>query len=124
MHLSCLKRTITLTYTWVSERKYKEKLKEWKFEKYLNSTEIKFIAAKEESRAKQQGKTTTFYNRGIKISSRRIETFKKRRKQPVDEMETLPAGKASDSVMSTSQPNVVLCSNPSRYYISNATSRR
>jgi hypothetical protein len=115
---------MTLTYTWASERKFKEKLKEWKFEKYLNSTEIKFIAAKEESRAKYQGKTTAFYNRGIKISSRRIETFKKRRKQPVDEMETLPAGKASDSVMSASQPDIVLCSNPSRYHISNAASGR
>ncbi len=49
---------------------------------------MNFIAAKEEGRGRNLGKNTTFYNRGIKISSRRIETFKKRARQQVDGMES------------------------------------
>ena len=49
---------------------------------------MNFIAAKEESRGRNLGKNTTFYNRGIEISSRRIETFKKRARQQIDGMES------------------------------------
>jgi hypothetical protein len=49
---------------------------------------MNFIAAKEENRRRILRKDTTFYNRGIKISSRRIETFKKRARQQFDGMES------------------------------------
>lgn len=49
---------------------------------------MNFITAKEESRGRNLGKNTTFYNRGIEISSRRIETFKKRARQQIDGMES------------------------------------
>jgi len=49
---------------------------------------MNFIAAKEENRGRILRKNTTFYNRGIKISSRRIETFKKRARQQFDGMES------------------------------------
>lgn len=83
-----------------SKRKYKEKLRDWKFEKYLNAGEMNFIAAKDEGRAREQGKATTFYHYGALISSRRIETFKKRTKQEVDTMETRPAGKDNTTMIS------------------------
>ncbi len=76
-----------------SERKYKEKIKEWKFEKYLSGTNMDFIAALDETRARIQGKRTIFYNGNIKISPRRIDTFKKRRKQGLDKTDALAAGK-------------------------------
>jgi hypothetical protein len=124
MSRSCLENASTLTYIWFSERKYKEKLKDWKFEKYLDATGMNFIAAKDESRARDQEKTTAFYNRGIKISSQRIEGFKKRTKQQVDKMETPPAGKENDNVMSASHSNIVTRSNPSKHYIPYAASRK
>jgi hypothetical protein len=55
----------------VSERKFKEQLKHWAFEKNITATEMGFIAATEESRSREQGKSTTFYNRGIKINPKK-----------------------------------------------------
>jgi hypothetical protein len=55
----------------VSECKFKEQLKNWTFEKNITATEMGFVAAKEESRSREQGKSTTFYNRGIKINPKK-----------------------------------------------------
>ena len=62
-----------------SERKWKEKLKEWGFEKYLSANSMKVIVAKSDKRKLDEGKETVFYHHGAKITSARIETFKKRK---------------------------------------------
>lgn len=79
--------TKALTSFCFSERKYKEKLKIWKFDKYLSGAEMKFIVSKDESR-ELEGKATAFYSHGIEINSRRIHSFKKRAKQQADAIET------------------------------------
>jgi hypothetical protein len=69
-----------------SERKFKEKIKEWKFEKNLSTEEAKFIATKAKAR-EEQGKDTTFYKHGIEIDQKRIEKFVKRKREEFDELE-------------------------------------
>jgi hypothetical protein len=59
-------------------RKYKMKIKEWKFDKYLRANDMKFIVAKATKRAREDGNETTFCYGGQQISSERIENFKKR----------------------------------------------
>jgi hypothetical protein len=47
-------------------------LKHWAFEKNITATEMGFVAAKGESRSREQGKSTTFYTRGIKINPKKL----------------------------------------------------
>ncbi|KAE9382099.1 hypothetical protein N431DRAFT_321006 [Stipitochalara longipes BDJ] len=68
-----------------SERKFKEKIKEWKFEKYLSTEEAKFIAMKSKAR-EEQGKDTTFYKHGIKVDQKRVEQSAKRKREVFDEL--------------------------------------
>ncbi|KAG0649866.1 hypothetical protein D0Z07_3656 [Hyphodiscus hymeniophilus] len=62
-----------------SPRKWKEKLEEWKFEKYLSAQSMSTIVAKAQERADKEGKETVFFHRKNQISEERIETFKKRK---------------------------------------------
>jgi len=69
-----------------SERKFKGKIKEWKFEKNFTAAEMKFITTKQQTRAREQGKLTTFYKNGIRVNSRKIEKFAKRKIGNVEEI--------------------------------------
>ena len=84
----------SLTLQPISERKYKEKIKEWRFDKYVDSNEMNFIVAKGQKRRRDEGKETVFFRGQSEITSRKIESFKKRR--PIDDKETMSpcAGKA------------------------------
>jgi hypothetical protein len=106
----------------VSERKFKEQLKNWTFEKNITATEMGFIAAKEESRSREKGKSTTFYSRGTKINPKRIDAFKKRISQPVEEMDN--AGKGNDTMTDSSHSDIMGSSNPSAHYLPYSISRR
>jgi hypothetical protein len=75
-----------------SERKFKEKIKEWKFEKYLSAEEVKFIAVKAETRAKDEGKETTFYKHGVEINQKRIEKSAKRKREDFEKMNASTVG--------------------------------
>ncbi|KAE8447737.1 hypothetical protein EG329_010544 [Mollisiaceae sp. DMI_Dod_QoI] len=63
----------------VSERKWKEKLKSWKFEKNIPSTAMSILVAKSEKRKMEQGKETQFFYCGAEIRPEKLENFKKRK---------------------------------------------
>jgi hypothetical protein len=60
-------------------RKWKDKLKEWGYEKHLHKREMKFVAAKGEKRFMEEGKDTLFFHGGILITKEKIENFKRRK---------------------------------------------
>ena len=62
-----------------SERKWKLKLKEWGFEKYLSTTAMKILVAKAERRALVEKKDTVFLHGKREIATERIELFKTRK---------------------------------------------
>jgi ribosomal protein L2 len=62
-----------------SERKWKEKLKEWKFDKNISSNDMSAIVLKAEKRAREEGKETIFFHGGTEITRERIEQFKRRK---------------------------------------------
>ncbi|PQE24410.1 hypothetical protein CJF31_00002664 [Rutstroemia sp. NJR-2017a BVV2] len=59
-------------------RKWKEKLKEWKFEKHISMGDMNIIVAKQQQRHKE-GKDTVFTHCSNEVSAERIETFKRRK---------------------------------------------
>ncbi|KAH6677575.1 hypothetical protein B0J14DRAFT_560363 [Halenospora varia] len=63
----------------VSERKWKEKLKEWRFEKNIPSSAMGILVAKSEKRKREQGKETQFFYGDIEIKPQTISNFKKRK---------------------------------------------
>ena len=78
-----------------SERKFKEKIKQWNFEKYLSTEETKFMVRKAKLR-EENGKGTTFYKNSGKIDPKRIEKSAKRKREDfegLESMESLTAGK-------------------------------
>jgi hypothetical protein len=83
---------IVLTFEY-SERKWKEKLKEWRFEKNISATDMSIIVAKAEKRVREEGKETVFFHGQSEITRERIEQFKRRKTTKAVE-EALPsAGK-------------------------------
>jgi hypothetical protein len=62
-----------------SERKWKEKLKEWKFEKNIAAADMRVLIAKGEKRKRDEGKKTKFFHSGTEIKPERFENFKKRK---------------------------------------------
>lgn len=81
---------------WISNqfhslRKWKDKLKEWNYDKYLSKDEMKFIVTKQEKR-KAEGKETIFVRGGQEISSDRIEGFKRRKVNEVENDASPDAG--------------------------------
>jgi hypothetical protein len=75
--------------------KLKEKIKEWKFEKYLSAEESRFIATKVQAR-EGEGKGTTFYKNGMVIDQRRIEKSAKRKREKLEEMEPSAVGMCNE----------------------------
>jgi len=68
------------------------KLKEWKFDKNVPSKDMGFVVAKAEKRAREEGKETEFFFGQTSISNKKIETFKKRRFEEMEDASALEAG--------------------------------
>ncbi|PVH87417.1 hypothetical protein DL98DRAFT_525470 [Cadophora sp. DSE1049] len=62
-----------------SPRKWKMKLKEWRFEKNLSKHDMEIIVAKARKRTRDESKDTIFYYGSTQIRPERIENFKKRK---------------------------------------------
>jgi hypothetical protein len=62
-----------------SVRKWKLKLKEWNFNKYVRTEEMMFVVAKSDERAGREGKNTAFLHEGTPIKNIKIEKFKRRK---------------------------------------------
>ncbi|CAL3971432.1 unnamed protein product [Diplocarpon coronariae] len=62
-----------------SPRKWKMKLKEWRFEKNLSKRDMEVIVAKARKRAWDESKETVFFYGSTPIRPERIENFKKRK---------------------------------------------
>jgi uncharacterized protein (DUF427 family) len=62
-----------------SERKWKEKLKEWHFDKNISATDMGTLVAKAEKRLYEEGKETVFYLGMSQITRERLEQFKRRK---------------------------------------------
>ena len=60
-------------------RKWKEKLREWGFDKNLPDLHMKIVVAKAEKRRAEEDKATEFFYNGVAIPNQKIETFKKRK---------------------------------------------
>ncbi len=73
-----LAREIVLTSVY-SERKWKEKLTEWNFNKNISATDMNVLVAKAEKRLHEEGKETVFYMGTSQITRERIEQFKRRK---------------------------------------------
>jgi hypothetical protein len=61
-----------------SERKWKDKLKEWNYSKKLSEEEMKIVVAKVDKRTRE-GKQTIVTHAGSSISKERIRNFKRRK---------------------------------------------
>ncbi|PQE32581.1 hypothetical protein CJF32_00004116 [Rutstroemia sp. NJR-2017a WRK4] len=59
-------------------RKWKEKMKEWGFEKHISKRDMNIIVAKQRQR-QNEGKDTIFMHYSNEISAERIERFKRRK---------------------------------------------
>ena len=75
MHTSTLQTELTYAHR---ERTWKNKLKSWNFEKYLSTSDMKFVVAKAEKRSRE-GKDTFFFHGESQVTSERIQNFKKRK---------------------------------------------
>ncbi|PMD60667.1 uncharacterized protein K444DRAFT_387287, partial [Hyaloscypha bicolor E] len=62
-----------------SERKWKDKLKEWNFDKNISSRDMSIVVAKSDKRARDNGKETVFFHGETQITRQRIEQFKRRK---------------------------------------------
>jgi hypothetical protein len=62
-----------------SERKWKEKLKEWNFDKNISSIHMSILVAKAEKRVREDGKETVFFHGLSQIARERVEQFKRRK---------------------------------------------
>ncbi|CZS88978.1 uncharacterized protein RAG0_00475 [Rhynchosporium agropyri] len=60
-------------------RKWKMKLKEWRFEKNLSKHDMEIIVAKARKRSRDESKNTIFFYGATQIRPERIENFKKRK---------------------------------------------
>ncbi|KAF8863776.1 hypothetical protein BDZ45DRAFT_88170 [Acephala macrosclerotiorum] len=61
-----------------SPRKWKEKLREWNFDKNLTKNEMKVVIAKAEKRATEEGKETIFFHRGNMVPPAKFSAWQKR----------------------------------------------
>jgi hypothetical protein len=60
-------------------RKWKEKLKEWNFDKNISASDMTIVLSKVEKRAREEGKDTVIFHGGTSITRERIEQFKRRK---------------------------------------------
>jgi hypothetical protein len=63
----------------ISERKRKEKLKGWKFEKNIPAADMGVLVAKCGKRKRDKGKQTKFFHCSTEIKPDKLENFKKRK---------------------------------------------
>ncbi|PMD33952.1 hypothetical protein L207DRAFT_571375 [Hyaloscypha variabilis F] len=87
-----------------SVRRFKEKMKEWRFEKYLSAEESRFIATKAQAR-EGEGKGTTFFKNGMVIDQRRIEKSAKRKREEFEEMEPSAVATPQQITYQTPRPD-------------------
>lgn len=64
--------------TLFSPRKWKEKLREWNFDKNLTKREMKIVVAKAEKRAVEDGKETIFFHNGNPIPPEKVMNWQRR----------------------------------------------
>jgi len=62
-----------------SVRKWKEKLKEWRFDKYISENDMDIVVVIAAKRARDEGKETIFFLGEAQILPGRIEQFKRRK---------------------------------------------
>lgn len=62
-----------------SVRKWKMKLDEWGYQKYLSEQDVTILIAKADRRAKHEGKDTACLLNGLMISDSRFDNFKRRK---------------------------------------------
>jgi hypothetical protein len=74
------------------EQKWKNKLKEWYFEKNQSKEDMQIIVAKAEKRAREEGKETVFFQGDRQIPPGKIENFKKRKAIHAAEVASPSAG--------------------------------
>jgi hypothetical protein len=84
-----------------SERKWKEKLKEWKFDKNISATDMSVLVAKAGKRMRDEGKRTVFFLGESQITRERIEQFKRRKlTREIDDV-SAEAGKRDGTTIKT-----------------------
>jgi hypothetical protein len=84
-----------------SERKWKEKLKEWKFDKNISATDMGVLVAKAGKRMRDEGKMTVFFLGESQITRDRIEQFKRRKlTREIDDV-SAEAGKYDGTTIKT-----------------------
>jgi hypothetical protein len=84
-----------------SERKWKEKLKEWKFDKNISATDMSVLVAKAGKRMRDEGKRTVFFLGESQITRERIEQFKRRKlTREIDDI-SAEAGKCDYTTIKT-----------------------
>ncbi|MCJ1306284.1 hypothetical protein MMC08_009104 [Hypocenomyce scalaris] len=66
---------------YANERAYKDRLKQWKFEKNLKASDMKILVAKAYKRAREDNKGTKFRFRGREMDREKMDRFKKRTTQ-------------------------------------------
>jgi hypothetical protein len=81
-----------MTYIF-SERKWKMKLKEWGFNRYMRAKDMSIVIAKVEKRREEGIETEIFHGETL-IHPERLETFKKRKATKVNDVESPSAGKS------------------------------
>ncbi|TVY81805.1 hypothetical protein LSUE1_G004926 [Lachnellula suecica] len=62
-----------------SERKWKDKFKEWKFDNNISARGMNIVLVKADKRAKDEGKDTIIFHGKSQVTRERIEQFKRRR---------------------------------------------
>jgi len=75
-----------------SERKWKQQLKEWGFQKNLPARHMVILVAKQEKRLRDYGKDTVFLRSGVEIRAEKFETFKKRKASKLFQASSPSAG--------------------------------
>ncbi|PQE32582.1 hypothetical protein CJF32_00004115 [Rutstroemia sp. NJR-2017a WRK4] len=121
--LSTTRDIIYKEYTFrAGTRKWKDKLKEWKFDKNLSIKDMQVVVAKQQKRARE-GKDTVFIHGSAEITSERIENFKRRKVSKMPDAVSPSAETPENVTYSTPGP----CSNdtePAIYHVYNDFSVR
>lgn len=76
-----LTQTMQMVPVAASERKWKQKLKDWGFQKNHAAKDIAILISKRAKRLRDDGKETVFFQDGIQIRMGKLENFKRRKTQ-------------------------------------------
>jgi len=88
-----LRETMQLIDLPASERKWKEKLKEWGFQKNLPAYDMAILVLKRDKRLREDAKDTTFFQNGMEIRAEKFENFKRRKIANIIQPKALTAGR-------------------------------